>query len=674
MIRKGSFLTILACLSAALTWAQPDRWQQRVKYNMDIKMDVTTNRFTGKQQLEYTNNSPDTLKKVFYHLYWNAFQPGSMMDARSQELGKIKINNRPDWDGRVQDRISKLQPDEIGYQKILSLKMNGVAQKYSVLETILEVELTKPILPRSKVVFDMEFESQVPLQVRRSGRDNPSTGVRYSMSQWYPKMCEYDYEGWHPTPYVAREFYGVWGDYDVKITIDKNYLIGGTGYLQNANQIGFGYETPGTKVVKPAGNTLTWQFIAPNVHDFMWAADPEYAHITRQIQNGPTIHVIYNRDEEMLKKQYEALTDINKKRYNSDVNKYIENYDNQWKQMADAAVIVLPFIEKKFGPYPYKQYTFLHGGDGGMEYPMATLLAGYGLGTAFHEWMHTWYQMLMGTNESEYAWMDEGFTSYASELVSEYYAAVTKIQPQQNETGTGPRKKVLVDTLARSNAFLSSPNPHIDAYRGYFSLAKSGLEEPMTTHADHYETNAAYGTTSYSKGQVFMEQLGYIVGAQVRDKILIDYYDKWHYKHPNVNDFIRVAEKVSDMKLDWYREYFVNTTKTIDYGIDSIWAEGNKTKIRIKRIGKMPMPVDVMIDFKDGSKLLAYIPMYLMFGEKPQEDPSIPRNVYEPWKWTHPTYTFEIDKPITSLKIIEIDPTQRMADIERGNNKLDIPW
>ena len=202
-------------------YSQPDRWQQRVKYTMDIDMNVQTNQFTGKQKLEYSNNSPDTLTRVFYHLYFNAFQPNSMMDARSRILGQTFFGNQQDWDPRVKDRILNLKPDEIGYHKIISLKMNGRSQQFVMQETILEVKLDKPILPKSKVVFEMEFESQVPLQVRRSGRDNPATRVRYSMSQWYPKICEYDYEGWHPTPYVAREFYGVWGDFDVTITIDK---------------------------------------------------------------------------------------------------------------------------------------------------------------------------------------------------------------------------------------------------------------------------------------------------------------------------------------------------------------------------------------------------------------------------------------------------------------------
>ncbi len=648
--------------------AQPDRWQQRVKYTMDVDMDVVTNRFSGKQKLQYTNNSPDTLGKVYYHLYWNAFQPNSMMDNRSRVLGQTIVNGRPDWDGRVRDRILNLKPEEIGYQKVKWIKMNGVLQTTREYETILEVKLNKPILPHSTVVFDMEFEAQVPLQVRRSGRDNPQTGVRYSMSQWYPKLCEYDYEGWHPTPYVAREFYGVWGDYDVNITIDKKYLIAGSGYLQNAAQIGYGYEAPGTKVVPPAGDKLTWKFSAPNVHDFMWAADPEYKHISKLAPNGTMINVVYNRDLSMLQKQFDGLSEKSKGQYGNDVKRYIQNWDDQWNEVLEAAVKVLPFIESKFGKYPYKQYSFVHGGDGGMEYPMATLVSGPGLGTAFHEWMHSWYQMMMGTNESEYAWMDEGFTSYAEDLVSRFYSGKSSIEFYKEALQRNPDNKQLTDLM---NVV---PENHCDAYAGYFGLVKSGLEEPMTTHADHFNTNYAYSVASYSKGEVFMEQLGYIVGAGMRDKILLEYYRQWHFKHPNVNDFIQVAEKTSGIKLDWYREYFVNTTKTIDYAIDSLWEEGGKTKLRIVNKGKMPMPLDVQLTFKDGSREMHYIPMYLMFGEKQAEDASIPTTVYEPWKWTHPSYTIETNRKLADITIAEIDPSKRMADVNRKDNKLEIKW
>ncbi|RYY42064.1 MAG: M1 family peptidase, partial [Chitinophagaceae bacterium] len=281
-------------LLAAVGFAQPDRWQQRVKYTMNINMDVEKNQFTGTQKLAYTNNSPDKLDKLFYHLYLNAFQPNSSMDVRSRELGKTLVNGRPDWDARVRDRISKLKDDEIGYQKIKSLKINGVSQPFKYHETILEVNLLKPVLPKTTVVLDMEFEAQVPLQVRRSGRDNPTTNVRYSMSQWYPKLCEYDRDGWHPNQYIAREFYGVWGDFDVSINIDKNYKLGGTGILMNAAEIGWGYDIPGSELKPTTKAKRTWRFVGNNVHDFVWAADPEYSHVVRKVAGGPVIHVIYN--------------------------------------------------------------------------------------------------------------------------------------------------------------------------------------------------------------------------------------------------------------------------------------------------------------------------------------------------------------------------------------------
>jgi len=613
-MKRILFSLLIVILFASLANAQPDRWQQRVKYVMNIDMNVQTNRFTGKQQLEYWNNSPDTLTRVFYHLYFNAFQPGSMMDVRSRRQGTMQSGRGADWDARVKDRILNLKPDEIGYQKILSLKMNGVPQEYKVDETILEVKLSKPILPKSKVVFNMDFEAQVPLQIRRSGRDNPSTKVRYSMSQWYPKISEYDYEGWHPTPYVAREFYGVWGDFDVSINIDKSYILGGTGYLQNANQIGYGYEDAGVKVKRPAGDKLTWRFIAPNVHDFMWAADPEFIHKSVKVRDSLTFHLLYKATNATAASWEDILTNAQK---------------------------ALPYIEKTFGPYPYKQYSFIHGGDGGMEYPMATLLSTPG--AWLHEWMHCWYYGILGSNESLYPWMDEGFASYADDRVM---------------------------------AFLNNDKnfPYADAYRSYFSLAKGGKEEPLTTHADHYNLNSAYSAAVYSKGEVFVEQLGYIAGAAVRDKILLEYYRLWKFKHPNGADFIRVAEKVSDMKLDWYKEYWINSTKTIDYGIDSLWQEDGKTKIRLKRIGLMPMPIDLQLTFKDGSKELHYIPMNLMYGAKPVEDASIPRTVYEPWRWTSETYTITTDKKFTDLSIVEIDPSQRMADVDRKNNKIELKW
>ncbi len=621
-MRKGLqtlflLLSVICHLSSAT--AQPDRWQQRIKYNINVTMDVVANRFAGTEKLEYTNNSPDTLSRVFFHLYWNAFQPGSSMDVRSIELGKMRINDPKkdndglDWDPRVKDRISKLTPAEIGYQRVSSIKINGIDQVLKEHETILEVVLSKPILPKTKVLMDVDFTAQVPLQVRRSGRDNKE-GVRYSMSQWYPKMVEYDCQGWNANPYIAREFYGVWGDYNVNITIDKDYMVAAGGDLQNANEVGFGYEAAGTTVKPATGAVKTWKWQAYNVHDFVWAADPGYKMITRAPKDGPLLRFVY---------------------------KAVDSLELRWQRTADTAALAYPIMARTFGAYPYKTYTFIQGGDGGMEYPMATLIRSASIGAALHEWMHSWYQMMMGTNESLYPWMDEGFTEYSS----------TRVIAQLRDVKTFP---------------------YTASYRSYFNLAKSGLEEPATTHSDHYNTNFGYAATAYSKGALFLVQLGYIVGDSLRDKILLAYYDQWRFKHPNPNDFIRVAEKVSGMELDWYKEYWINGTKTIDYAVGDINVAGGKTQISLKRIGKMPMPIDVLLTFKDGTQEMHYIPLNLMYGDKPAEG-SAPRIIHTEWRWTHPDYTFETARPIKDLKSIEIDPSQRLADMNRTNNKLVIP-
>ena len=639
-MKKGLMVCLLVSLVLAVQ-AQ-DRWQQKIKYKMDVVMNVNTNILKGKQVIEYTNNSSDTLKWVYFHLYWNAFQPNSMMDVRNRELGRRVVNGRTDWEARVADRIAKLKPEEYGYQKVGLVRMNGRPQKLEQYETVLKVMLDKPILPKNKVVFDTEFEAQVPVQIRRSGRDN-AEGVRFSMSQWYPKMSEYDHEGWHPTPYIAREFYGVWGDFEVNLSIQKDYVVAATGYLQNPQEIGHGYEAEGSKVNRPAGEMLTWKFVAPNVHDFVWAADPQYKHISKKVRDGLVLHAFYKISSEHLTKQYEAMSAGAKNRYGNKAENFIAAYQKEWDSVLVLASKAIPYMDKTFGYYPYKQYSFIQGGDGGMEYPMATLLKGAGEDVVIHEWMHSWYQMMMGTNESLYPWMDEGFTTYAEDRVKAFI---------HNTTG-----------------FI-----HAGSYAGYYALVKSGVEEPLSTHADHFDSRFGYSTSSYSKGAVFLEQLGYIIGADNRDKLLLEYYRKYRFKHPELNDFIRLAEGVSGIQLDWYPQFFVNSTKTIDYGIDSLWQENGKIKIRLRNAGKVPMPIDVMLTFKDGTKHLAYIPQYLMFGSKPMEDATVPRSLHEAWRWTHPNYVLEVDGKLNELKFIEIDPSQRMADVDRSNNKLELNW
>ena len=600
-------------LNTSVVLAQADRWQQKAKYEMEIDFDVKSHQFSGKQKLIYENNSPDQLSRVFYHLYFNAFQPGSMMDIRSRTIA--------DPDPRVGNRISNLAPDEIGYQKILSLKQDGKAVKYEVVGTILEVELDHPIAPGSSSTFDMEFESQVPVQIRRTGRNN-AEGVDYSMAQWYPKMCEYDYQGWHANPYIAREFHGIWGDFDVTINIDKDYVVAASGYLQEPEKIGFGYAGAGVDV-KHREKKVSWHFIAPNVHDFLWAADSDYTHETLERPDGLTLHAFYLKTE---------------------------TNQEAWAKLLPIMDKAFDFINHRFGQYAYRQYSFIQGGDGGMEYPMATLITGERslgslVGVSVHELMHSWFQMMLGTNESLYAWMDEGFTSFAT-----------------NEVMNHLREEGLLGGNVQEN-------PHASTVAQYARFSQSGLEEPLSTHSDHFVTNTAYGRAAYTKGATFLVQLQYILGDQDFRKGMLQYFDTWKFKHPNANDFIRIMEKQSGLELDWFKEYFVNTVHTIDYDVRSVTADGSKTVVELRKNGEMPMPLDVVVTLKDGSKSYFNIALRMMRGNKPQELSETSYTVAEDWPWTHPSYFLNLPFAKDEISKIEIDPSGRLADIDPSNNK-----
>ncbi|RIV72619.1 M1 family metallopeptidase [Flagellimonas aequoris] len=593
-----------------LSAQDPCYWQQHVDYTMDVNMDVKTFQYTGTQKLVYTNNSPDALNRVFYHLYYNAFQPGSEMD--------IRLQNIKDPDKRMMEdgksRIAALSESEMGYLHAQSLTQDGQPVTFKEEGTILVVDLAKPIPAGGKTTLDMTFKGQLPLQIRRSGR-NSKEGVALSMSQWYPKLSEYDFEGWHPNPYIAREFHGVWGNFDVKLTLDKDYTVGGSGYLQNPQEIGHGYETPGT-TVKTKGKTLTWHFVAPNVHDFMWAADPDYIHDVLPMEDGPTLHFLYKNNPD-----------------------FIEN----WKKFQPTTAEAMRFYSKNVGKYPYDQYSVIQGGDGGMEYAMSTLITGgreYGslVGVMAHEMAHSWFQHILATNESEHAWMDEGFTSFISSL------CMNEIMDQEKQ------------------------NPFEGSYKGYYALVNSGLEMPQTTHADRYTTNFAYSIAAYSKGSIFLSQLGYVIGQDKLMETIHKYFDDFKFKHPTPNDIKRTAEKVSGMELNWYLTDWTMTTNTIDYGIKSVEAEGNKTRVSLERIGEMPMPIDILVVGEDGTQETYYIPLRMMFGEKDNPYPTLKRTVLDNWAWAYPTYEFTLDMPLEKVKAIVIDPSQLMADVDGENN------
>ena len=578
-------------------------WQQAVDYKMEVDMEVETFQYSGKQELLYTNNSPDSLKKVFYHLYYNAFQPGSEM--------AVRIKNGKDKNTRFKVDIDSLTPLEIGYLKVSNLQQEGIALKYDLSETILEVELSQPLGPGETTLLTMNFKGQVPKLIRRAGR-NSKEGVALSMAQWYPKMAEYDYEGWNAEPYLGREFHGVWGDFDVTLNLDKKYTVAASGYLQNPKEVGHGYsETKG----RPKRGKLKWHFVAPKVHDFTWSADPEYIHDTYLGPKGVQLHFLYKDNPE---------------------------YNDNWKKLQPKTAELMEFYNQTIGDYPYKQYTVAQGGDGGMEYAMLTLITGqrnFGslVGVTAHELAHSWFQFVLATNEMKYEWMDEGFTTYISTLAED-------------------------KVLEQNNIF-----PLESSYNSYLYLARSGMEQPQQTNANRYDYNMAYEITAYSKGAVFLSQLGYIIGEEKLAKTLKEYYLLYQFKHPVPNDFRRIAERVSGIQLRWYLTDWTQTINTIDYGIKTVEAKGTQTVITLERIGSMPMPLEVLVNYKDGTSEIHYIPIALMRGEK--ENPySINWSVHKDWSWARPEYKLILKRTKSEIIDLFVDPTYYMADINRDNN------
>ena len=595
---------VLSLLLAASFLSNAQYWQQAVDYTMEVSLDAETANYSGTQSLVYTNNSPETLYKVFYHLYFNAFQPGSEM--------AIRLKNSPDRNTRFKVDLDSLTKEQQGFLNVSNLTQDGVAVKTVNSETILEVLLNEPIPPGGSSTFKLEFEGHVPDVIRRAGK-NSAEGVAFSMAQWYPKMAEYDVEGWNADPYTGREFHGVWGDFDVKITLDKEFMVAASGYLQNADEIGKGYSD--RKKAKSKKGKITWHFVAPQVHDFTWAADPEYIHDTHPGPDGVTLHFFYKNNPEII--------------------------DN-WKKLQPHTAQMMAYYNEKIGPYPYKQYSVVQGGDGGMEYAMLTLITGgrsYNslFGVTAHELAHSWFQHVLATNETKHEWMDEGFTSFISSLAGN-------------------------EILEQNREF-----PLEGSYRGYFRLAASGGEMPQSTNANRFYHNYAYERSAYSKGSVFLGQLGYIIGFEKLFETLQTYYAEWKFKHPLPNDFRRIAERVSGLHLQWYLTDWTQTTNKIDYALSEVKENGATTILQLERKEAMPMPLEILVVLKNGQNELHYIPISLMRGEK---DNTYPLNweIHPDWTWANINYRLEINHPKDAIEAIVIDPSNLMADVDKSNN------
>ena len=351
-----------------------------------------------------------------------------------------------------------------------------------------------------------------------------------------------------------------------------------------------------------------------------WAADKNYIHDVVNTTFGTTLHFLYKNNPKIIE---------------------------TWKKAQPKTVQLMQYFNSIVGKYPYNQFSVIQGGDGGMEYAMCTLILGEGtldglVGLIAHEMGHSWFQHILASNESKNPWMDEGFTSYIEDMSMNEIAA-NKVE-----------------------------NPFISSYKSYIGLANSGKEQPLSTHSDRYDENKSYSTASYSKGELFLTQLEYLIGKENLTKTLKRYFLDFKFKHPTPNDIKRTAERVSGANLDWYLTDWTKTTNTIDYGIKGVKENNNSTLISLERIGIMPMPIDLLIEYTDGTKETFYIPLRMMSFEKENPTPSIKRTVLKDWTWGNSNYTFTIEKPRTAIRKINLNPSLLMADVKSSNDTYEI--
>ncbi len=612
---KNLLFIIFSFNAAWFSAQQYPYYQQSAKYKMDIDVDAENFTYQGKQSLNYTNNSPDELKVVYFHLYWNAFKQNSMMDQRVQNQGK-------NADSRLQtngiSRLAAIPQNEEGFQNIHWIKQNGKDLKFEIQETIMKVYLNTPIKPNSSTNFSMEWDANIPMQIRRAGRNNRE-GIAMTMTQWYPKIAEYDYDGWATFDYIGREFHAPFSDFDINIKINKDYILGAGGTLQNPTEV-LGYDAKAAP--KPdAANKVTWKWTAKNILDFAWAADKDYSVDQFTVLDGPKVYYVYQKSEK---------------------TKF-------WEESKPYVTKFFQLMNASFGRYLYPSYSFIQGGDGGMEYGMCTMMLGEAtslkglVGLMVHEGGHSYNQQILATNESIRPWMDEGFTSYFDSVV------MHQLFPPAD----------------------AEPNPFVGSLKSYRNFVKKGIEEPAVWLGDHHDNGAAYSFSSYVKGELFLVQLGYIMGEKNLSTVLKEYYNQWKLKHPTDRDFMHIAQKISGMDLKWFHHYWINTTKTIDYAIKNVEYTEFSTTITLENKGTIPMPIDFSILTKDQKIVNFQIPLNMTHTWK-SDDIYGGFKTLPYWPWTQKEYRFTIPYAKEQLSALGIDFSRRLADVNMEDNFLEI--
>lgn len=540
----------------------PNYWQLKTDFLINAKLDPATQTITGSETITLHNTSPDELERIVLRLDHNLFRPkvprGFSVPAETTEgmiVTRLRING---------DEIDlNAKPPEDFFQS-----QNSTLEKSFVLgldQTVASVFLVKPIAPKSVNKIEIEWNTKLP-----GGEDGQGHRMTqrwesklFQPTQWFPRLAKYDdLRGWEESVYLGpSEFYNNFGKFDVSLEVPEGWLVSGTGVLQNAEKVLAPYVRDRINLITKSDDEITiigknergfgkaltgkgqtvWHFVADQVNDFAWATSNEFiwkatrANIPRK--GYVPIHMFY-----------------------------LPERANRFEKAGAKTRHALEFYSKLWIPYEFPQLTLQDGPSAGMEYPM---VINSNQGAADHETYHQWIPMMIGTNETRYGWMDEGFNQY-SNILSDADAV---------------GKKYSVDGLGQR----------------YGTISGNEDEPPMMWNANY--GGPFYGFQTYGKTPLMLSMLGGVVGDEKMNAAIKKYMETWKFKHPSPWDFTYFMNKELGQDLDWFWYYWLFTTEAVDGSIKSVESKNGKTEVTIHQAGEMPSPIVLKVELEPGGRI-----------------------------------------------------------------------
>jgi hypothetical protein len=589
----------------------PRYWQQRVEYRIAAELDPARARVQGEETITYHNRSPDTLSHLVLHLYQNVFAPGVQRVRRVPPTDGITLENVA-----VDGATARAASPQAG------------RATYRIDGTVMTLQLPRPLPPGGRVSLDIAWHFTVPPRgAPRTGHDDREAFV---VAQWYPQIATYDdIHGWHDLPYWSNgEFYLEYGDFDVSLTVPEGWLVGASGTLQNAEEV-LAPQTlerldaartqndivrvvtaddhqAGLVTVQEPGGQLTWRFTAGNVRDFAFAASNRYLwDATRAV----TPDADGDGRPEIVA-----------------VNALYRPEAAAWRRAAEYMRHATTFHAERWFPYQYPQITAAEGPIGGMEYPMLVFIGAPADPVALysvlsHEIAHQWWSMLVGSNETRYAWQDEGLATYVEDL--------------------------------SVKDFFPESEPQAATRDSYLNIAGTDIEKPIMTQPDLFGIGPQYGVAAYTKPGTLFHTLAALAGEDRVQAALRVYANRWKNAHPAPWDLFHTVEDVIGRDLDWFWTPWFFETATLDQAIVAVDvapadSAGERVTITIEDQGDAPLPVPLTITLANGQtqEVLLTVDAWLEGRVRQQTTIVVP----------------------AAVQRIEIDAAGRLPDVDRGDN------